>query len=79
MQRLFPRIFEQPWALVARNTRCPRCHVHRFAWEVPADQHARLKAGDIQWAVGSGQCERCGWHGTFRIDCTHRLEWYSLP
>jgi len=78
-RRLFPHIFLQPWGLEGRDTRCPRCHVHRFDWLVPDSPFARLAAGECETAFGSGQCRRCCWRGSFNIDAEMSMEWYVWP
>jgi len=75
-RRLFPRTFLHPWGLVGRNDRCPRCHVHRFDWEISRRELDRLVAGDSETAFGSGQCRRCCWRGGFSIDAGLNRTWY---
>jgi len=74
-RHLFPHTFPQPWGLVGRNERCPRCYVHRFEWEISRRELDRLAIGDSKTAFGSGKCSRCRWRGAFRIDCDGRMEW----
>jgi hypothetical protein len=76
-RRLFPRTFLQPWGLVGRHERCPRCHVHRFDWEISRREWDRLVAGDSERAFGDGRCTQCRWRGAFRMDREGRKEWYA--
>jgi hypothetical protein len=76
-RRLFPRTFLLPWGLVGRHHRCPRCHVHRFEWEISRQEWDRLSAGHSDKAFGNGQCTGCSWRAAVSMDREDLREWFA--